>query len=186
MTLAAQTGLEGLSIGALAEATARSKSGVFAHFGSREDLQIAVLRGYFERFERAVFQPTLQEARGLPRLQRLFELWIAQVGSASGAGCIFISGAAEFDDRPGLVRDALTQALDVWLAALRRTVQQAQHERHLQADADPEQVAFEIHALVLALHFEARLMRWAAAPERARVGFANLLARYRMTVATAN
>ena len=182
--LAAQTGLEGLSIGALAEATGRSKSGVFAHFGSREELQIAVLRGYFERFEKAVFAPVLQEARGLPRLQRLFELWIAQVGSASGAGCIFISGAAEFDDRPGPVRDALAQALDVWLAALRRTVQQAQQERHLRRDAEPGQVAFEIHALVLALHFEARLMRWAAAPDRARAGFAGLLQRYRTATET--
>lgn len=176
-------GLEGLSIGALAAATGRSKSGVFAHFGSREELQIAVLRGYFERFERAVFTPALQEARGLPRLQRVFDLWIAQVGSAHGAGCIFISGAAEFDDRPGPVRDALAHALDVWLAALRRTVRQAQQEGQLDAEATPEQIAFEIHALVLALHFEARLMRWAAAPDRARVGFANLLQRHRQAKA---
>ncbi len=184
LRLAAQTGLEGLSIGALAEAAGMSKSGVFAHFGSREELQIAVLRGYFDRFERAVFAPALRQPRGLPRLQRLFELWTSQVGSASGAGCIFISGAAEFDDRPGPVRDALAQALDVWLAALRRTVQQAKQERHLRADAEAEQVAFEIHALVLALHFEARLMRWAAAPHRARAGFTNLLERYGTTTAT--
>ncbi len=184
--LAAQTGLEGLSIGALAEAAGRSKSGVFAHFGSREELQIAVLRGYFERFEQAVFAPTLREARGLPRLQRLFELWIAQVGSADGAGCIFISGAAAFDDQPGSVRDALAQALDVWLATLRRTVQQAQQAGDLRDDADPGQIAFEVHALVLALHFEARLMRWAAAPARARIGFGNLLQRYRTETTAAD
>ena len=182
LALARQVGLEGLSIGALAEAARMSKSGVFAHFGSREDLQIAVLHGYFERFEREVFQPAMRAARGLPRLERLFALWSAQVGSARDAGCIFISGAAEFDDRPGPVRDALAQAVDVWLAALRRTVQQAQQEGHLRRNAKAEQIAFEIHALVLALHFEARLLRWKAAPQHARCGFANLLERYRTTL----
>ena len=180
LKLAQQVGLEGLSIGALGEATQMSKSGVFAHFGSREDLQIAVLRGYFERFEQAVFQPALHCPPGLPRLECMFEAWAQQAGSADGAGCIFISGAAEFDDRPGPVRDALVQALDTWHAALRRSIEQAQQEGQLQPDAMPEQVAFEIHALVLALHFEARFMRWAAAPQRARAGFAHLLQRYRV------
>ena len=170
LKLAQQVGLEGLSIGALAEATQMSKSGVFAHFGSREDLQIAVLHGYSERFEHAVFQPAMRCPHGLPRLECMFEAWAQQVGSAQGVGCIFISGAAEFDDRPGPVRDALVQALDTWHAALRRAIEQAQQEGQLQADAEPAQVAFEIHALVLALHFEARFMRWAAAPDRARDG----------------
>ncbi|MEO8248785.1 MAG: TetR/AcrR family transcriptional regulator, partial [Burkholderiales bacterium] len=107
LALAQRVGLEGLSIGALADAMRMSKSGVFAHFGSREDLQIAVLAAYFERFEREVFRPMLSEPRGLPRLTRLFDLWMEQVATEIDSGCIFISGAVEFDDRPGPVRDAL-------------------------------------------------------------------------------
>ena len=104
---ASHMGLEGLSIGALAELTQMSKSGVFAHFGSREELQIAVIREYHARFEEEVFFPAVQEARGLPRLRALFERWVGRVTVELDSGCIYISGAVEFDDRPGPVRDAL-------------------------------------------------------------------------------
>src|SRR5687768_7485230 len=107
LALAAQIGLEGLSIGAVAEITKMSKSGVFAHFGSREELQISVVREYHARFEQEVFFPAIREARGLPRLRRLFENWIKRVSVEIDSGCIYISGAVEFDDRPGPVRDAL-------------------------------------------------------------------------------
>jgi AcrR family transcriptional regulator len=98
---ASRTGLEGLSIGALADMTGMSKSGVFAHFGSREDLQIAVVAEYHARFEQDVFFPALREPRGLPRLRALFERWVRQVSVELESGCIYISGAVEFDDRPG-------------------------------------------------------------------------------------
>ena len=178
LRMAAQVGLEGLSIGALAEAMEMSKSGVFAHFGSRDELQISVVREYYARFEREVFQPAMEQPRGLPRLQALFEHWMRFTSAELDSGCIFISGAIEFDDRPGPVRDALAEAVDAWIDAMTRAVAQACEEKHLDAGADPSQIAFEIHALILALHYEARFMRRPGSMARARQGFVNILQRY--------
>lgn len=176
--LAAQIGLEGLSIGALAEITGMSKSGVFAHFGSREELQITVIREYHERFEREVFYPALQAPRGIPRLQALFDNWMLRTTTEIDSGCIYISGAVEFDDRAGPVRDALVSTVTTWQTAVRRAVEQAQEEGHLTREVDPMQVAFEIHGLILALHYEARFLKVPGAAERARQGFARILERY--------
>ena len=122
--LASQVGLEGLSIGALAEVMQMSKSGVFAHFGSREELQISVVREYHLRFEAEVFQPCMKQPRGLPRLRALFELWVKRVSLEIDSGCIYISGAVEFDDRPGPVRDALVEMVRAWHQALGRAIEQ--------------------------------------------------------------
>lgn len=175
--LASQIGLEGLSIGALAEVTGMSKSGVFAHFGSREELQISVIREYHDQFESEVFYPALSCARGLPRLQSLFDNWMQRSTTEIDSGCIYISGAVEFDDRPGSVRDALASSVNTWQNALQRSVAQAQVEKHLTAKADPLQVAFEIHGLILALHYEARFLRNPGAADRARKGFSEIVAR---------
>ena len=175
--LASQIGLEGLSIGALAEVTGMSKSGVFAHFGSREELQISVIREYHDQFESEVFYPALSCARGLPRLQSLFDNWMQRTTTEIDSGCIYISGAVEFDDRPGSVRDALASSVNTWQNALQRSVAQAQEEKHLTAKADPLQVAFEIHGLILALHYEARFLRNPGAADRARKGFSEIVAR---------
>jgi len=177
--LASQIGLEGLSIGALAEITGMSKSGVFAHFGSREELQISVIREYHDRFEAEVFYPAMQAARGLPRLQAMFDNWMVQTSNEIDSGCIYISGAVEFDDRSGPVRDALASSVTSWQAAVRRAVELAQDEGQLTREVDPMQVAFEIHGLILALHYEARFLKVPGATERAREGFARLLERYR-------
>jgi AcrR family transcriptional regulator len=174
---ATQAGLEALSIGALAESIGMSKSGVFAHFGSREELQISVIREYHRRFEDEVFFPAMRQARGLPRLRALFELWMVRIAEEIDSGCLYISGAAELDDRPGPVRDALASSVNVWLETLHRAVVQAQQERHLRADLDARQVAFELHGLVLALHHEARFLRSPHAQAHARQGFENLLQR---------
>ncbi len=176
--LASQIGLEGLSIGALAEITGMSKSGVFAHFGSREELQISVIRQYHDRFEAEVFYPAMKAPRGLPRLQAMFDNWMVQTSAEIDSGCIYISGAVEFDDRTGPVRDALASSVTSWQAALRRAVEQAQDEGHLVRQVDPLQVAFEIHGLILALHYEARFLKLPGASDRARQGFARLLERY--------
>ncbi len=173
--LAAQVGLEGLSIGALAEVTGMSKSGVFAHFGSREELQISVIREYHLRFEQEVFMPALQAPRGLPRLRALFANWMQRTSVELEAGCIYISGAVEFDDRPGPVRDALVESVQAWLAAMRRAIEQARDEGHLRSDIDIAQAAFEIHGLILALHYEARFLRSPGSLARAQSGFDNLL-----------
>jgi AcrR family transcriptional regulator len=177
LNLAAQIGLEGLSIGALAEVTQMSKSGVFAHFGSREELQISVVREYHARFEQEVFYPALQAPRGLPRLRAMFGNWMKRTSAEIDSGCIYISGAVEFDDRPGPVRDALADSVDTWLAAMHRAVLQAREEGHLRAEVDARQIAFEIHALILALHYEARFLRSPDSLARATAGFDNILAR---------
>ncbi len=175
--LATQVGLEGLSIGAVAELTGMSKSGVFAHFGSREELQISVVREYHARFEQEVFYPALQRPRGLPRLRAMFANWMQRTSIEIDSGCIFISGAVEFDDRPGPVRDALAASVGVWLGALRRTIAQARQQGHLRAGVDGDQMLFEIHGLILALHYEARFLKQPGSIARAEQGFDDILAR---------
>jgi AcrR family transcriptional regulator len=176
--LAEQIGLEGLSIGALAEITRMSKSGVFAHFGSREELQLSVIREYYLRFSDEVFFPALEAPRGLPRVRALFANWMKRVAIEIQSGCIFISGAVEFDDRPGPVRDALASSVQTWLAAMYRAVVQAKQEGHLVPEAAEAQMAFEIHGLILALHYEARFLKNPAAIARANTGFENILKCY--------
>ncbi|MCM2479413.1 TetR/AcrR family transcriptional regulator [Serpentinimonas maccroryi] len=178
LALAAPVGLEGLSIGAIAEVMGMSKSGVFAHFGSREELQIAVVREYHRRFERDVFYPALQQPRGLPRLRALFDLWMHQTAIEIDAGCVYISGAVEFDDRPGPVRDELVQTVKTWQDAIRRAVELAIAEGHLKPSAQPQQIAFEIHGLILALHYDARFLRNPQGLSLARQGFEHLLERH--------
>lgn len=175
LALAQQVGLEGLSIGVLAEVAHMSKSGVFAHFGSREELQISVIREYHVRFEDEVFYPAMKAPRGLPRLRALFANWMKRTAVELDSGCIYISGAVEFDDRPGAVRDALVHSVQVWHAGLRRTIVQARQEGHLRPDTDEEQVLFEIHGLILALHYEARFLRSPGALARAEAGFERIL-----------
>ncbi len=181
LSLAAQSGLEGLSIGTLAEVMRMSKSGVFAHFGSREELQISVIREYHRHFEDEVFFPAIRVARGLPRLTALFERWVQRVSIEVDAGCIYISGAVEFDDRPGPVRDALAQMVQTWHATLDRAIQQAMAQGHLRADTDALQMLFEIHGLILALHHDARFLRQPGAVARARTGFERLLQAHRVS-----
>jgi AcrR family transcriptional regulator len=176
--LATQIGLEGLSIGALAEVTHMSKSGVFAHFGSREELQISVIREYHARFEEEVFYPATREQRGLPRLRAMFANWMKRTSIEIDSGCIYISGAVEFDDRAGPVRDALASSVMTWHAAMKRAIAGAKAEGHLNADVDDEQMLFEIHGLILALHYEARFLKSPGAIGRANTGFENILRQY--------
>jgi AcrR family transcriptional regulator len=176
--LASQIGLEGLSIGALAEVMQMSKSGVFAHFGSREELQISVVREYHAKFEEEVFFPAIRAPRGLPRLRSMFERWVKRVSVEIDSGCIYISGAVEFDDRPGPVRDALVSMVRTWHDALERAIRIAVEEGHLTPDTDPMQMLFEIHGLILALHHDARFMRNPGAIERAGRGFERILANH--------
>jgi len=176
--LASHMGLEGLSIGALAEVTKMSKSGVFAHFGSREELQISVVREYHAKFEEEVFKPAMREPRGLPRLRALFSRWVKRVSVEIDSGCIYISGAVEFDDRPGPVRDALVAMVRTWQQALERAIDIAIEEGHLHAHTDAQQLLFEVHGLILALHHDARFLRNPDSMARARAGFDRVLEHY--------
>ena len=185
LSLASQMGLEGLSIGALAEVAGMSKSGVFAHFGSREELQIAVIREYHRRFEEEVFFPAMREPRGAPRLRALFERWLRRVAIEMDSGCIYISGAVEFDDRPGPVRDALVSMVRAWQDALERAIRIAIEDGQLKADTDAQQMLFEMHGLILALHHDARLMRTPGSLQRARLAYERVVNFYLVDGASA-
>lgn len=178
LQLAMHNGLESLSIGGLAEATQMSKSGVFAHFGSREELQISVIREYHHRFEQEVFYPALKAERGLPRLRALFDNWMKRTSIELDSGCIYISGAIEFHDNIGPVRNALVESVSIWHTAMRRTINQCKELDDLRPDADENQILTEIHALILVLHYEARFLRSPGAMQRALTGFDNILWRY--------
>jgi AcrR family transcriptional regulator len=177
--LASRDGLEGLTIGLLADKMNMSKSGVFAHFGSREDLQIEVLKLYHHHFEQEVFYPSMKDARGLPRLQSMFSRWIKRVTMELASGCIYISGAVEYDDRPGAIREELVGRVKAWQEALRRCVEQAVECGHLRSDTDPQQMVYEMYGLVLALHHDARFIKRPGSVGRAQAGFERLLKSYR-------
>lgn len=159
LSLAARDGLEGLTIGLLAERMQMSKSGVFSHFGSREDLQLEVVREYHRRFELGVFRPALLEPKGLPRLEKMLSLWMKLRIDELNSGCIYISGAIEFDDRPGVVRDQLIDSVQMWRAALEKTIHQAIEEGHFRKDCDPKVMLFQIYSFVLGLHHDVRFLK---------------------------
>ena len=179
LELASRNGLEGLTLGLLADRMNMSTSGVFAHFGSREDLQMEVLKLYHHRFEQEVFFPSVKEPRGLPRLESMFARWVKRVSVEIASGCIYISGAVEYDDRPGPIREALVAMVRAWQGALLRAVQQSVDAGALQTGTDPQQLVFEMYGLILALHHDARFLRVPGALERANRGFARLIENYR-------
>ncbi|HVL55979.1 MAG TPA: TetR/AcrR family transcriptional regulator [Burkholderiaceae bacterium] len=175
LELAARHGLEGLTIGALAERMQMSKSGVFAHFGSREELQIAVLKEYERRFVDAVLVPALSEPRGLPRLRAIFERWIERTAVEAERGCIWVSGASEYDDRPGPVREELVAMVRSWQRELTRAIRHAVDAGELRADLDVDDLVFELYGVILVLHHDARLLHSPDAVARARRLFERLI-----------
>ncbi|AJW46228.1 MULTISPECIES: TetR/AcrR family transcriptional regulator [Ralstonia] len=180
LELASRDGLEGLTIGVLAERMQMSKSGVFAHFGSREDLQVEVVREYHKRFEQEVFYPSLKEPRGLPRLWSMVRRWMERRIQEVTTGCIYISGAVEYDDRAeSPVRDELVKSVTIWRAALTRAIEQAKEEGHLRAEVDPQLMLFEMYGLELGLHHDARFLRLPNSAELAMVALNKLIQSYR-------
>ncbi len=179
LKIASKLGLEGLTIGSLADATGMSKSGLFAHFGSREDLQLAVLEHAAQRYGNKVFLPVLKIERGLPRLRALFQRWLEwTLESGLPGGCIMISAANEYDDRPGPIRDAVIANQNRGRAISEKAVRLAVEEGHLRSDTDPEQIAFELLAIVLASHNYRRLLGDREARQRALTAFDELIARH--------
>ena len=179
LRIVSKAGLDGLTIGTLADATGMSKSGLFAHFGSREELLLAVLAHGQAEFAEVVFQPAMAKARGLPRLRSMFVNWLDWTESAElPGGCPMIGGASEFDDRPGPVRDMLAGGQRTWIETLKRAVRQAVEEGQLGAETDPEQIAFEIFGIALVVHHHRRLLGYKKARERALVALDSLLKRY--------
>src|SRR5713101_5710544 len=167
--LASVEGLDGLTIGRLASETGMSKSGLFAHFGSKEDLQIATVDAARSIFIERVIRPAFEAKKGLPRLRRLCEIWFdyAQNHVFRG-GCFFAAASAEFDSRPGRIRDRIAALMKEWLSTLSVAVRKAQETGHLRADADPDQLAFEIHSLSMGANWAHQLHGDKGAFDRAR------------------
>ncbi|MGQ0714020.1 MAG: TetR/AcrR family transcriptional regulator [Gemmatimonadaceae bacterium] len=176
LELASTEGLTGLSIGRLAERSGMSKSGLFAHFGSKEGLQLDVLGRATTRFRDAVMTPAFREPRGEPRLRALFDRWLEWVDHQSfTGGCLLTAAAIELDDQPGAARDALVEAQQQWAQALARAVRIAIEERHFRSTVDPELFAFQMHSIVLGYHYARRLLHDPGAGRRAREAFEALV-----------
>ncbi|MFO0680432.1 MAG: TetR/AcrR family transcriptional regulator [Sandaracinus sp.] len=177
LALASETGLEGVSIGALAERVGMSKSGLFAHFHSKESLQLAILERAIEHFVERVVSPSLKEPRGEPRVRSLVERWLDWAGAdIMPGGCIFVSSIAELDDRPGIVRDRLEASQRDWLDTLATAIRIAIAEGHFRADLEPEQMAQELLTLSYGYHLVSRLLRDPAVEKRARATLERLFA----------
>jgi AcrR family transcriptional regulator len=173
---ASEAGFESLTIGSLAERVGLSKSGLFAHFGSREELQVAAIEAAAARFTETVFIPALKAARGLPRLRALFERWLAwttQTGLVHG--CPMQAAAVEFDDRPGPVRDAVIEHFAGLERGLGRAVEMAVDQSHLRPNLDCGQFVFEMMGIIFAYYHNARLFQRELAESRARAAFERLI-----------
>lgn len=157
--LASVEGLEGLTIGRLADELKMSKSGLFAHFGSKEDLQLATVDAARSIFVDRVIRPALEAPQGVPRLWQLCDNWLQYVeGKVFRGGCFFAAASFEFDSRSGPVRDAIAAAMREWLAVLARAVEGAKKTRHLKASLNSEQFAFEIYSLAMGAHWGFQLL----------------------------
>lgn len=172
--VASRLGLEGLTVAGLADATEMSKSGLFAHFRSKEELQLQTLARARDRFIDVVVRPALQVERGLPRVRAIMDRWLMWAEQLSG-GCIFVAAAAELDDRPGALREALVRAERDWLELLATVATTAIAEGHFRGDVDPDQFAFEMHGVMLSLHHASRLLEQPDARERARTAVQRLI-----------
>jgi AcrR family transcriptional regulator len=176
LALASEVGLEGLSIGLLAERVGMSKSGLFAHFSSKEGLQVAVLEEASQRFVGLVVSPALRAARGKPRVAALFQRWLewSQQDFMPG-GCIFYAAASELDDRPGPARDQLVSSQRDLHDTLVHAVRIGKNEGHFRADLDETQFVFELFGIIQSCYFHMRLMRDADAHARAQRAFDRLI-----------
>ena len=180
LDLAAEQGLESITLQAVADRIRLSKSGVFSRVGSREALQKAVVDEFGRRFIDFVFVPAMQQPKGLPRLDAIMRRWIQRTHEVDAhTGCIFTAGAFELDDRDGPLREHLLGEVTRWRAALRRTVLQAVECGHLKADTEPEQLVSEMYSLAMGLLHDTRFLRDARAAERTQRTWARLLDTYR-------
>jgi AcrR family transcriptional regulator len=181
VSIVSQVGYEGLSIGSLAEETKLSKSGLFAHFKSKEALQLGVMQEVVNRYIRRVVQPALSEQRGEARLQVLFERklqWIT--GEQESRGCLLQKASLEYDNRSGhAVRKRLVQALKDWREVLVRSCTAAIEAGDFRADLNAEQFAYEFEGITMVYQQAHGLMRDRAAKERAHTAFESLLERSR-------
>jgi AcrR family transcriptional regulator len=176
LSLASEVGLEGLSIGLLSERVGMSKSGLFAHFSSKENLQVSVLEEAVSRFVDLVIAPALREPRGEPRVRTMFERWLDWgTQEIMPGGCVLMAAAIELDDRPGPARDQLLASQKDWHDTLAQAVRIAKSEGHFAAGLDETQFVFELFGIVESFYFHQRLFRDPSARQRAHTAFDRLL-----------
>jgi AcrR family transcriptional regulator len=177
--IASEEGLEGLTIGRLALELSMSKSGLFAHFGSKEDLQVATVEAARAIFIKEVIRPAFDTAQGLLRLWTLCDIWLTHVqrGVFRG-GCFFAAAAAEFDGRPGPVRDRIAEIMKEWLSTLSHAIVEAQQAGQLDKKLDATQLAFEFNSLELGANWSFQLYGDGNAFTQAREAIRERLSRY--------
>ncbi len=173
---ASRVGLGALSIGELAKEAGLSKSGLFAHFSSKEDLQIDVVHKAIARFIELVISPALKQKRGEPRVRALFSNWFEwSRASELPGGCLFIAAASELDDQPGPLRDLLLASQKDWLGVIAQAARVAIEEGHFRKHLDAEQFAWQVDSFILGYHHSARLLRSKDADQRAQSAFESLI-----------
>jgi len=177
LDLASQVGLEAVSIGELAKATGMSKSGLFAHFQSKENLQCEILKYAGQRFSEGVVIPALRSQAGIARIQALVDNWISWTAKITG-GCIFVQASNDFKDRPGKVREFLLLQQDAWIDSLRRIAQSAIRVGHFRQDTDCDQFAFELYSLLLGFHLYYKLLKSEDTKDRQQSALEALIKRY--------
>jgi AcrR family transcriptional regulator len=177
MHMVREYGLDSLTIGETAKQVGMSKSGLFAHFASRDALLLNVIEFTAQDFKAQVFDKAMQHKRGLERIHALSDYWLKWSNQPSG-GCPFTSGAFEFDDRPGVIRDALVKyeksVHDIWARAAKIAVE----ESEFRPDADCRQFAYEVFGNLLSFQIYKRLLKDAAAGRLYSAAFQNILSRY--------
>lgn len=167
--IASVQGLEGLTVGSLSEQLRMSKSGLFAHFGSKEELQLATVEKARLMFIEQVTRPALTARKGMPRLWKIIDLWLALVErSVFKGGCFFSAASFEFDSRRGVVRDRIAAIMHEWIGVITRAIYEAQKAGHLDPKVDPTRLAFEVHAIALGGHWAYQLLDDRQAYSRAR------------------
>ncbi len=179
LEISSEIGLEGLTFGVLAKRVGMSKSGLYAHFDSKEDLQARVLDTAAERFVDVVMSRVLKQPRGLPRVEALFHQWITWATEELSGGCPFIAAASEFDDRPGVVRDRVINHLRDVLGTISRAAEIAMEEGHFHPQLDVARFAFEFWSILLGHHLYARLRLYDDPGRMAEDAFTDLIRRAR-------
>lgn len=180
LAMAGEVGLEGLSLGNLAAGLRLSKSGLFAHFRSKEALQLEVVRHAIDLFVREVVAPALAAPRGAPRVEALFERYLVWIGGPANQGsCFFMALTQEYDDRPGAVRDLLVESQRDWRRTLARAARLAVAEGHFRAGLDLDQFAFEVVGICMVYQQTAKLLAEPHAERLARTAWNALLERCR-------
>ena len=177
LDMASRLGLEAVSIGVLAKAAQMSKSGLFAHFQSKENLQIEILRYAGDLFSEGVVNPTLRTEAGISRIRALVDNWVSWTARITG-GCIFVQASNDFKDRPGKVRDFLLLQQEAWIDSLRRIARSAIRVGHFRQDMDCDQFAFELYSLLLGFHLYYKLLRIEDTKVRQQAALDTLIKRY--------